>query len=113
MPDNKSNLVYSTDKAIPRKGNPPENVQQIPILPSQQRVYIRLERKGRGGKSLTLIEGLQISGKDRETFLKQLKARLGTGGALRNDVLEIQGNHRDLIMALLQDMGYNPKRAGG
>jgi translation initiation factor 1 len=42
-----------------------------------------------------------------------LKARLGTGGALKNDLIEIQGDHRDVIIETLQGMGYKPKRAGG
>jgi translation initiation factor 1 len=54
-----------------------------------------------------------MSLKDREAFLRQLKTRLGTGGSLRNDVLEIQGDFRDAIIAPLQDIGYRPKRAGG
>ncbi len=91
MPDKKSRLVYSTDKVIPLKDNPAEKAPQVTIPPSQQGVYVRLERKGRGGKSVTLIEGLQMSVKDRGAFLKQLKTRLGSGGALKNDVLEIQG----------------------
>ena len=113
MPDEKSRLVYSSDKVLPRKENPAEKAPQVKIPPSQQRVYVRLERKGRGGKSVTLIEGLKMSVKDGEALLIQLKTRLGTGGALKNDVFEIQGDHCDVIIALLQGMGYKPKRARG
>jgi translation initiation factor 1 len=113
MPGEKLRLVYSTDKVIPRKDNPAGNAPEATVFPSQQRVSVGLERKGRGGKSVTLIEGIQMPGKDREALLKQLKTKLGTGGSLKNDILEIQGNHRDTIIALLQDMGYRPKRAGG
>jgi translation initiation factor 1 len=113
MPDNKSRLVYSTDKTIPRKENTAGKTHHATTHVSHQKVSVRLERKGRVGKSVTLIEGLQISAKDPEALLNQLKARLGTGGALKNDILEIQGDHRDTIMILLQDMGYKPKRSGG
>jgi translation initiation factor 1 len=113
MADDKSRLVYSTDKIVPRNDKPSVKSSKEPSHPSQQRIYVRLERKGRGGKSVTLIEGLQISAKDREALLKQLKARLGTGGSLKNDVLEIQGDHCDAVIALLQEMGYKSKRAGG
>jgi translation initiation factor 1 len=113
MPGEKSRLVYSTGKVIPRRENPVVKVPQATVPPSQQRVSVRLDRKGRGGKSVTLIEGLQMSPRDRDAFLRQLKERLGTGGALRNDVLEIQGDHRDAIMVLFQAMGYKPKRSGG
>jgi translation initiation factor 1 len=113
MSEEKSRLVYSTDKAIPRKENragskPP----QYTAHPSEQ-VYVRLERKGRRGKSVTLIDGLRIPAANRETLLKQLKTRFGTGGTDRDGILEIQGDHRDAIIPLLQDMGYKPKRAGG
>ena len=113
MTDDKSRLVYSTDKVLPRNDNPSRKAPKETIHASQQRLSVRLERKGRGGKSVTLIEGLQISAKDREALLRQLKARIGTGGSLKNDVLEIQGDHRDAVIALLQEMGYKPKRSGG
>jgi translation initiation factor 1 len=113
MPGEKSRLVYSTGKVIPRRENPVVKVPQATVPPSQQRVSVRLDRKGRGGKSVTLIEGLQMSPRDRDAFLRQLKERLGTGGALKNDVLEIQGDHRDAIMVLFQAMGYKPKRSVG
>jgi translation initiation factor 1 len=113
MIDDKSRLVYSTDKVVSRNNNPSVKPLKKPAHTSQQRVHVRLERKGRGGKSVTLIESLQISAKDREALLRQLKTRLGTGGSLKNDLLEIQGDHRDAVMALLQEMGYKPKRSGG
>ena len=80
--------------------------------PSKQ-VCVRLERKGRRGKSVTLIEGLRIPAANKEALLRQLKATLGTGGTDRDGILEIQGDHRDEIVPLLQDMGYKPRRAGG
>ena len=113
MTDDKSSLVYSTDKIVPRNDKPSVKAAKETIHASQQRLSVRLERKGRGGKSVTLIEGLQISAKDREALLRQLKAMIGTGGSLKNDVLEIQGDHRDAVIALLQEMGYKPKRSGG
>ncbi len=113
MPDEKSRLVYSTDTTIPRRENPVGKSPKATIPSSQQKVYVRLDRKGRGGKSVTLIEGLQMSVKNREGFLKQLKAQLGTGGTLKKEVFEIQGDHRDAIIEMLQGIGYKPKRAGG
>jgi translation initiation factor 1 len=110
MPDDKSRLVYSTDTIVPRKENPPKKVT---AHVSQKKVSVRLERKGRGGKCVTLIEGLSLSAKDRECLLKQFKTQMGTGGVLKDNTLEIQGDHRDAIMAILQDRGYKPKRSGG
>jgi translation initiation factor 1 (eIF-1/SUI1) len=56
MPGAKSRLVYSTDKAVPRDDNTAGKAPKEIIHTSQQKVYVRLERKGRGGKSVTLIE---------------------------------------------------------
>jgi translation initiation factor 1 len=113
MPDEKSRLVYSTDKALPRKENRAEKPLQAADTRTPKSVRVRLDRKGRGGKAVTLIEGIQLTGKDREVLLRRLKTQLGTGGAMKNDVLEIQGDHCTAIIFLLQDMGYKPKRAGG
>jgi translation initiation factor 1 len=113
MPENKTRLVYSTEQNLPKKEKPAERDIRQMNAPAQQKVYLRLDRKGRGGKSVTLIEGLQMSSKDSEALLKQLKARLGTGGAMKITVFEIQGDHRDAIMAFLEGLGYRPKRAGG
>lgn len=113
MPDEKSKLVYSTEQANPRKENPVEKNLQAGLRPARQKVTVRLDRKGRGGKSVTVIEGLQMPQKESEALLKQLKARLGTGGTVKDTSLEIQGDHRDAIIIVLEKMGYTPKRSGG
>ncbi len=113
MPDEKSKLVYSTDKVIQLKKKPVENALQASVRPMQQKVTVRLERKGRGGKSVTIIDGLQMRQKERNALLKQLKTKLGTGGTGKDASLEIQGDHRDVLMAELGKMGYTAKRSGG
>jgi len=113
MPDEKSKLVYSTDRVIQLKKKPVENALQASVRPMQQKVTVRLERKGRGGKSVTIIDGLQMRQKEREALLKQLKTKLGTGGTVKDASLEIQGDHRDALMAELGKMGYTAKRSGG
>jgi translation initiation factor 1 len=80
MPGKNSKLVYSTDQAIPRKEKPIEKTSQASLRPAQQKVTVRLDRKCRGGKSVTVIEGLQMPQKKREALLKRLKTKLGTGG---------------------------------
>jgi translation initiation factor 1 len=112
MPDEKSKLVYSTDRVIQLK-KPVENALQASVRPMQQKVTVRLERKGRGGKSVTVIDGLQMRQKEREALLKQLKTKLGTGGTVKDTSLEIQGDHRDALMAELGKMGYTAKPSGG
>jgi translation initiation factor 1 len=113
MPGDKTRLVYSTEQNVPKKEKTTVPQPGQTGAPAVQQVRVRLDRKGRGGKSVTVIEGLRISSQDRESLLKQLKTRLGTGGAVKDDVIEIQGDHCDAIMASLQQSGYRSKRAGG
>lgn len=72
-----------------------------------------IERKGRGGKTVSLITGVLSPAAGKEALLKLLKTRLGTGGALKDDVLEIQGDHRDQIVEVLKGLGYKAKKSGG
>ncbi|MDA8155067.1 MAG: translation initiation factor [Actinomycetota bacterium] len=74
---------------------------------------VRLERKGRGGKTVTVIDGLRMPMGKMDELLKQLKSRLGTGGTVKDESLEIQGDHRDKIIVELSGMGFAPKRSGG
>ena len=113
MPEDNSKLVYSTGSAVPRKEKTADRNFTAAAGPAKSRTIIRLDRKGRGGKSVTMIEGLRISAKDGEKLLKQLKAKLGTGGTLKDGSLEIQGDHCDAVMAELTRIGYKPKRSGG
>lgn len=105
-------LVYSTEQNVPRKKQKTD--KKTPVLPpAEQKVIIRLDRKGRGGKSVTVIDGIQMPLEEMETFLKQLKGKLGTGGAIKDGSIEIQGEHRGRIIAALEKMGYRPKHSGG
>jgi translation initiation factor 1 len=112
MPEEKFTLVYSTGKAIPRK-KPYEKVLQASARPVRQGVTVRLERKGRAGKSVTIIQGLRMPRQEQVVFLKELKTMLGTGGTVNNASLEIQGDHRDAIMGIIEKKGHKPKRSGG
>jgi len=113
MLDNNSKLVYSTGRTVPRKEKPADLDFPKVAGPTKARAIVRLDRKGRGGKSVTIIEGLSISTKDSEKLLKQLKAKLGTGGTVKNGSLEIQGDHCDTVIAELTRIGCKPKRSGG
>lgn len=76
-------------------------------------VRVRYERKGRNGKSVCIVEGLPETLDTIKTIAKELKKRCGVGGAVKERVIEIQGEHRDLIMQILQDKGYTVKKSGG
>jgi translation initiation factor 1 len=110
MPEEKSKLVYSTDKLISRKEGPPGNSVSPTLNPANQKITVRLDRKGRCGKSVTVVEGLQISKKNKETLLKELKAGLGAGGTVKDMSLEIQGDHCDALIAALTKMGFRARK---
>ena len=113
MNDKNSKLVYSTDSSMSQKKKPLANEKGSPLNPGQQKVIIKLERKGRGGKTVTVIEGLAMKHDSKNAFLKQLKGKLGTGGAVKEDCFEFQGDHCNRLRAELNKMGYKPKRSGG
>jgi translation initiation factor 1 len=113
MPEERTKLVYSTGKCISRQERPVEEIVKPAVNLSQQKVIVRLDRKRRGGKSVTVVEGLLIPIKDREALLKRLKAGLGAGGTLKGSSLQIQGDHCDALLTGLANMGYRPKRSGG
>ncbi len=113
MSNEKSKLVYSTEQPVSRKKTPAEKALHAGVRPMEQRVIIRLDRKGRGGKSVTIIEGLRMPQKKMEELLRQVKTRLGAGGTIKDTCFEIQGDHCDTLMAVFEKMGYRPKRSGG
>ena len=78
---------------------PPASVKTIP------RAVVRLERSGRGGKDVTVVEHLGLRPADREPWLKALKAALGCGGTVEDDALVLQGDQRKRLPALLTARG--------
>jgi translation initiation factor 1 len=110
-------LVYSTDPdAEPAPASPALPRNPAAPLPTRQQnipVLVALERKGRGGKTVSVIKQVMSPPQGKQALLKLLKTKLGTGGALKDDTIEIQGDHRDAIVAMLNDLGYKAKRAGG
>lgn len=74
---------------------------------------MRLEKSGRGGKAVTVLFELPLDEAGLKDLLKTLKTRCGTGGALKGQTLEIQGDHREAIEKLLAERGLKVKRAGG
>lgn len=76
-------------------------------------VRITRDRKGRGGKTVTVITGVGGSSEQLTGLAQQLKKLCGTGGTVKDGVIEIQGDHCDKIQGKLTDLGYKVKRAGG
>ncbi len=107
--DDKSRLVYSTELG----GRVKEDKPAEAISETDGVVRVRPEKKGRGGKTVTVITGLPMAGNDLKAYAKQLKKRCGGGGAVKDGAIELQGDHVDTIVAELIKQGYNAKRSGG
>ena len=118
MARKKRNVVYSTDSAAakrcPRCGSYPCRCPKPKSLPpEQQTACIRREKKHRGGKTVTAIMELKLTPQDMKALAKQLKKKCGTGGAVKDGTIEIQGDNRDKVAAELQKLGYKTKFVGG
>ena len=111
-------LVYSTDagRMCPDCRQPVATCTCRQAKPSPKTdgvVRISRETKGRGGKSVTVVKGLALDALALAQLGKQLKAACGSGGTVKDGVIEVQGDHADMLVALLQKQGYLLKRAGG
>ncbi len=104
------NIVYSTNKdlnfTIPEK-------EPDTLPPQQQNLKILLSKKGRGGKSATLITGFIGSEADMESLGKTLKNKCGVGGSVKDGEILLQGDHRDKVLEYLTKEGFKAKKAGG
>ncbi len=112
MPSENDALVYSTEHGDLRKRQP-STPQGLALPPTQQTAYIHRASKGRGGKVVTLVKNLHLSPDDYKTLTKHLKQTCGSGGMIKDGVIEIQGDHRETIAVTLQQLGYKTKMAGG
>jgi translation initiation factor 1 len=113
------NLVYSTDggRHCPGCLRPqPDCVCKDASRPragGDGIVRLSRETKGRKGAGVTLITGLPLADADLTALAKSLKASCGVGGAVKDGVIELQGDQRDRLLPLLQARGYTVKKAGG
>jgi translation initiation factor 1 len=78
-----------------------------------QTVRVGREVQGRAGKGVTVIQGLALTAAEIEALATRLKKRCGSGGTVREGVIEIQGDHRDVIVAELEKLGIAAKKSGG
>ncbi len=84
-----------------------------PGSPRDGVVRVGRETKGRKGKGVTIVTGVPLGGDELATLAKDLKRLCGSGGTVRDDVIEIQGDHRDRIVPALEARGWTVKRSGG
>jgi len=114
MPMTKNNRpkVWSSEHGDLRK----EKKKLTPLVSkpaAQQLVYLHRESKGRGGKTVSLVKNLRLSEQDIMALAKNLKQACGSGGTVKNGIIEIQGEHRQRIADTLQKLGYKVKISGG
>jgi translation initiation factor 1 len=81
--------------------------------PSDGIVRVSRETKGRGGKAVTVVRGLAMDSASLGKLAQQLKAACGSGGTVKDGIVEVQGDHCDKVIALLKGQGHIVKRAGG
>ncbi|NEQ33300.1 MAG: translation initiation factor [Leptolyngbya sp. SIO4C5] len=86
-------------------------VQELP--PNQQTIKVEASRKGRKGKTVTVISGFQLKPETLTTLAKDLKAQCGSGGTVKDSTVEIQGDHAQKLVEILTAKGYKAKRSGG
>jgi translation initiation factor 1 len=109
---NENPIVWSSEQGDLRKKNiPSAEVNSLP--PRQQTVYLHRDAKGRGGKVVSLVKGLILSEADLISLARQIKQACGSGGTVKDGVIEIQGDHREKIAGVLRKLGYKVKLAGG
>ncbi|MGY8849606.1 MAG: stress response translation initiation inhibitor YciH [Pseudomonadales bacterium] len=107
MANKESRLVYSTDAGRITQTDKPQAIDTDGI------VRIRHETKGRKGKGVSLVSGLDLDEAALKTLAKQLKQKCSTGGTIKDGVIEIQGDHRDILKIELEKLGHTVKLAGG
>ena len=81
--------------------------------PGPAKVWVGREVSGRGGKGVSVVTGLPLAGEALEELATRLKKTCGAGGAVKDGTIEIQGDHRDRLVAELVKLGYDAKRSGG
>ena len=110
MSNNKT-IWSSSDGDLRKKEQTVSHAKSLP--PQQQTVYLHRESSGRAGKAVTLVKKLILSEDDLKALAKKLKQECGTGGTVKDGVIEIQGELREKIADVLQKLGYKVKIAGG
>lgn len=103
--------VWSSEQGDLRKVDSAKQIRSLP--PNQQTAYLHRDSKGRGGKTVSLVKNLVLNADDLRDLGKKLKQACGSGGAVKDGIIEIQGDHREKIAEMLKGMGYRVKIAGG
>ena len=98
-------MVYSTNPDYHFETAEEPEAETLP--PAQQRLRVKMERAGRKGKTVTLVEGFVGTEEDLKELAKNLKTKLSTGGSAKDGEIVIQGDLRDKVVSLLKTFGYS------
>jgi translation initiation factor 1 len=109
--DGKSDRVVYSE--FGNSANPDAFARGVPDLPpNQQHLKVQATRKGKGGKTVTEITGFQAKSETLTDLLKKLKAQCGAGGTVKENAIEIQGDHTQKLVEILTKLGYKAKASG-
>jgi translation initiation factor 1 len=108
MPARDRQLVWSTSDGDLRKAR-----ERPPASQAGGRVKVRRETAGRRGKAVTTVSGVPLDDAGLKELAGRLKKRCGVGGSAKDGVIELQGDHRDVVVEVLREAGYDVVLAGG
>lgn len=103
-------MVYSTNPDFKFETHEEEEVQTLD--PKDQKLIVALDKKGRAGKQVTVVNGFVGSADDLESLGKTLKTKCGVGGSVKDGSILIQGDQRDKIVTILNNLGYTRAKRG-
>jgi translation initiation factor 1 len=109
----KSKATFRGAVIRPTGGRSPPSVVRPQPSAAEARVRVGREVAGRSGKGVSVITGLPLNETALEELATKLKKTCGAGGAVKDGKIEIQGDHRDRLVAELVKLGYDAKRSGG
>ena len=101
-------VVYSTNPDFQYQTEATQEADTLP--PEKQRLIVGIDRRNRGGKQVTLVSGFVGKADDLKELGRVLKTKLGVGGSAKDGEITIQGDFRDKVVSILQQMGYQAKR---
>ena len=103
-------VVYSTNADFKYTMDQEDETETLP--PSKQKLYVSLDRRNRGGKQVTLVEGFVGKEEDLAALAKMLKTKCGVGGSAKNGEIMVQGDFREKVCQILASLEYTFKRKG-
>ena len=105
---NKIGVIYSTNPDYQYQYDDTDVVETLP--PSQQKLHVRMERSGRGGKTVTVVDNFVGTDEDLGTLGRTLKTKCGVGGSVKDGQIIIQGDFRERVVSLLNEMGWKTSK---